>query len=192
MIGGAIMRERYVERLKDANTIVESSPTVLFRLRGDSSLPLIYISHNVTMYGYEPGAMIASPLFYQTIIHPDDAPRVMELLTQMAMKGSKPAVGRISHAREGWRLYLARLPAIRRSATPAGRLLRNRRALDGYNGKEKSRRRNQRPRHDRRAYWAREPRDLHRPAAPGLRRGQAWRASIYNSLPRSRRVQGHQ
>ena len=92
MIGGAIMRERYVERLKDANTIVESSPTVLFRLRGDSSLPLIYISHNVTMYGYEPAAMIASPLFYQAIIHPDDAPRVMESLTQMAMKGSKPAV----------------------------------------------------------------------------------------------------
>ena len=92
MIGAAIIRERYVERLKDANTIVESSPTVLFRLRGDPSLPLIYISHNVTMYGYEPAAMIASPLFYQTIIHPDDALRVMELLTQMAMKGSKPAV----------------------------------------------------------------------------------------------------
>jgi diguanylate cyclase (GGDEF)-like protein/PAS domain S-box-containing protein len=91
MIGGAIVRERYVERLKDANTIVESSPTVLFRLRGDPSLPLIYISHNVTMYGYEPAAMIASPLFYQTIIHPDDALRVMELLAQMAMNGSKPA-----------------------------------------------------------------------------------------------------
>ena len=92
MFGGAIIRERYVDRLKDANTIVESSPTVLFRLRGDPSLPLIYISHNVTMYGYEPAAMIASPLFYQTIIHPDDALRVMESLTQMAMKGSKPAV----------------------------------------------------------------------------------------------------
>lgn len=91
MIGGAIVRERYIERLKDANTIVESSPTVLFRLRGDPSLPLIYISHNVTRYGYEPAALIASPLFYQTIIHPDDALRVMELLTQMAMKGSKPA-----------------------------------------------------------------------------------------------------
>ncbi len=91
MIGGAIIRERYVEELKNANTIVELSPTILFRLRGDPSLPLIYISHNVTMYGYEPAAMIASPLLYRTIIHPDDALRVMELLTQMAMKGSKPA-----------------------------------------------------------------------------------------------------
>ena len=55
MIGGAIIRERYLEELRSANTIVESSPTMLFRLRGGPSLPLIYISHNVTMYGYEPG-----------------------------------------------------------------------------------------------------------------------------------------
>ena len=92
MIGGAIIRERYVEELKNANTIVESSPTILFRLRGDPALPLIYISHNVTMYGYEPAAMIASPLLYQTIIHPDDRLRVMKSLTQMVMTGSKPAL----------------------------------------------------------------------------------------------------
>jgi diguanylate cyclase (GGDEF)-like protein/PAS domain S-box-containing protein len=91
MIGSAIVGQRHVESLKNANTIVESSPTVLFRLRGDPSLPLVYISHNVTMYGYEPAAMLASPLFYQTIIHPDDALRVMELLAQVAMKGSKAA-----------------------------------------------------------------------------------------------------
>ena len=92
MFGAAFARDRYINRLKDANTIVESSPTVLFRLRGDPSLQLIYISHNVTMYGYEPAAMIESPLFYQTIVHPDDKLRVMESLTQMATKGSKPAV----------------------------------------------------------------------------------------------------
>ena len=46
---------------------------MLFRLRGGPSLPLIYISSNVIRYGYEAGAMIASPLFYQTIIHPDDS-----------------------------------------------------------------------------------------------------------------------
>jgi diguanylate cyclase (GGDEF)-like protein/PAS domain S-box-containing protein len=90
MFGAATIRERYVEELKNANAIVESSPTILFRLRGDPSLPLIYISQNVTMYGYEPAAMISSPLFYQTIVHPDDALRMMKLLTQMAMKGSKP------------------------------------------------------------------------------------------------------
>ena len=91
MIGAAITRERYVKKIRDANAIVESSPTVLFRLRGEPSLPLIYISHNVTMYGYDPAALIASPKFYQTIIHPDDASRVMQSLTLMAAEGDASA-----------------------------------------------------------------------------------------------------
>ena len=91
MIGDAIIRERFVQKLKDANTIVESSRTVLFRLRGEPCRPLAFISHNVTMYGYEPAAMIASPLFYQSIVHPDDAPRVMRSLAQLAAKDGKSA-----------------------------------------------------------------------------------------------------
>jgi diguanylate cyclase (GGDEF)-like protein len=72
-------------------SVSESSQPVLFRLRGDPSMPLTSVSDNVAMYGYDPVAMIVSPLFYQTIIHPDDTPRMMELLAQMAMKWSKPA-----------------------------------------------------------------------------------------------------
>jgi PAS domain S-box-containing protein len=91
IIGSSIIRERYVEQLRDANTIVERSQTILFRLRGDPSLPLAFISHNVTMYGYDPAEMVASPQFYQTLIHPDDALRILELLAQVVMEGSEPA-----------------------------------------------------------------------------------------------------
>jgi diguanylate cyclase (GGDEF)-like protein/PAS domain S-box-containing protein len=91
LIGGAMMRERYLKKLKDANRIVESSPTILFRLRGEPSLPLTYISHNVTMYGYDPAEMIASPQFYQTMIHPDDALKILESWTRIVMEGSEPA-----------------------------------------------------------------------------------------------------
>jgi diguanylate cyclase (GGDEF)-like protein/PAS domain S-box-containing protein len=91
LIGGVIIRARYIEELKNANTIVERSPTILFRLRGDPSLPLIYISHNVTMYGYDPAEMVASRQFYQTIIHPDDALRILELLARLVMEESNPA-----------------------------------------------------------------------------------------------------
>ena len=91
LIGGAIVRERYVEELKNANLIVERSPTILFRLGGDPSLPLTYISHNVTMYGYDPAEMVASPQFYQTIIHPDDALRILELLARLVTEESDPA-----------------------------------------------------------------------------------------------------
>jgi diguanylate cyclase (GGDEF)-like protein len=71
--------------------VIDLSQTVLFRLRGDPSMPLTSVSDNVAMYGYDPVAMVVSPIFYQTIIHPDDTPRMMELLAQMAMKWSKPA-----------------------------------------------------------------------------------------------------
>jgi diguanylate cyclase (GGDEF)-like protein len=67
------------------------SPTVLFRLRGDPSMSLISVSENVAMYGYDATAMIASPLYYQSLVHPEDAPRIMDLLTQMAMKWNMPA-----------------------------------------------------------------------------------------------------
>jgi diguanylate cyclase (GGDEF)-like protein/PAS domain S-box-containing protein len=91
LIGSAIIRERYVQQLKDANTIVESSPTILFRLRGDPSLPLIYVSHNVATYGYDPAEMVASPQFYQTIVHPDDELKILELMAQIVMEGSDPS-----------------------------------------------------------------------------------------------------
>ena len=39
VIGSSIMRERYVTELATANTIVNSSPTMLFRLRGEAGIP---------------------------------------------------------------------------------------------------------------------------------------------------------
>ena len=83
--------ENRIEQLKDANLIVERSPTMLFRLRGEPSLPLIYVSRNVAMYGYDQAEMIASPLFYQTIIHPDDTLKILELMARIVMEGSEPA-----------------------------------------------------------------------------------------------------
>jgi diguanylate cyclase (GGDEF)-like protein/PAS domain S-box-containing protein len=89
LIGSAIIRQRYVEQLKNANTIIERSPTILFRLRGEPSLPLIYVSHNVTMFGYDPAEMIASPQLYKTIIHPDDELKILEMLARIVMEGTR-------------------------------------------------------------------------------------------------------
>jgi diguanylate cyclase (GGDEF)-like protein/PAS domain S-box-containing protein len=89
MIGSAIIREHYVAELRDANMIIERSPTILFRLRGEPSLPLIYVSHNVTMFGYDPAEMIASPQLYKTIIHPDDELKILELLERIVMEGTQ-------------------------------------------------------------------------------------------------------
>jgi diguanylate cyclase (GGDEF)-like protein/PAS domain S-box-containing protein len=122
MIGGAIVRDRYVEELKNAKAIVESSPIILFRLRGAPSLPLIYISRNVALFGYDPAAMIASPVLYQTIIHPDDALRVMDLLTKVATKGTTPVEDEFRmQSKDGAYIWLeSRYTPIR---DDAGRLL---------------------------------------------------------------------
>jgi diguanylate cyclase (GGDEF)-like protein/PAS domain S-box-containing protein len=72
LISAAISRARDVKDLNDANMIVERSPTVLFRLRGEPSMPMLYISHNITSFGHDPAKLVDQPQLYKTLIHPDD------------------------------------------------------------------------------------------------------------------------
>ena len=58
--------------LSDANIIVQNSPTILYRLRGDPSFKLMYISHNITRYGHVAADLVASANWAQDLIHPDD------------------------------------------------------------------------------------------------------------------------
>ena len=58
--------------LSDANIIVQNSPTILYRLRGEPSFPLMYISHNITRYGHVAADLVGSDTWAQTLIHPDD------------------------------------------------------------------------------------------------------------------------
>ena len=76
MIGAAITRERQVAELARADTIIQKSPTVLYRLRGEPSLPMIYVSKNIDRIGYKQQDLLAAPTLYRTLIHPDDRDRV--------------------------------------------------------------------------------------------------------------------
>ena len=78
LIGNAIQRDRYVTEITNANRIVQNTPTILYRLRGVPSLPMIYISQNVKLFGYEPAMLTESPHLYQDLIHPDDMADVRE------------------------------------------------------------------------------------------------------------------
>ncbi|ACK51621.1 diguanylate cyclase/phosphodiesterase with PAS/PAC and GAF sensor(s) [Methylocella silvestris BL2] len=91
LIGGSMMRERYIAQIKNANAIIERSPTVLFRLRGEPPLPMIYVSQNVDQFGYDPAEMIESPELYKTLQHPDDTAKVLESLVAAATEGGGPA-----------------------------------------------------------------------------------------------------
>ena len=82
LIGNAIQRDRYVTEITNANRIVQNTPTILYRLRGVPSLPMIYISQNVKLFGYEPAMLTESPHLYQELIHPDDIAEVREKQAQ--------------------------------------------------------------------------------------------------------------
>jgi len=71
----AAVQERTRE-LSDANMIVQNSPTILYRLRGEPSFALMYISHNITRYGHVAADLVGSPDWAQALIHPDDQANV--------------------------------------------------------------------------------------------------------------------
>ncbi len=76
MIGVAITRERHVTELARADTIIQKSPTVLYRLRAEPSLPMIYVSRNIERTGHTQQELLASPLLYRSLIHPEDREQV--------------------------------------------------------------------------------------------------------------------
>ncbi|MGO8846217.1 MAG: EAL domain-containing protein [Methylocella sp.] len=90
MIASSFTREHYIKELMDAKSIVERSPTMLYRLGGEPSLPMIYTSDNISLLGYDPAEMIAAPQLYMTLVHPDDQVKVREALGQTLLAGSQP------------------------------------------------------------------------------------------------------
>lgn len=88
LIGTAITRERYVEELGKANTIIQNSPTILFRLRGEPSFPMVYISQNISLFGYVPEELLNSPTLYQSYIHPGDRTKVQSTMAEMLRKNA--------------------------------------------------------------------------------------------------------
>lgn len=68
--------EERTRELADANIIVQNSPTILYRLRGEPSFTLMYISHNITKFGHVAAQLVASADWAQTLIHPDDQAKV--------------------------------------------------------------------------------------------------------------------
>jgi diguanylate cyclase (GGDEF)-like protein/PAS domain S-box-containing protein len=88
LIGVAVIRARYVKELTDANMIVQNSPTILYRLRGEPSLPLTYISPNITKFGHDPAELLAAPNWSELLIDADDQPKFGEAMTKVLQKGS--------------------------------------------------------------------------------------------------------
>lgn len=83
--------EERTRELSDANIIVQHSPVILYRLRGEPAFPLIYISHNITKLGYDPTALLASSNWTENLIHPDDRVKVDMAMAQILEKDTEGA-----------------------------------------------------------------------------------------------------
>jgi diguanylate cyclase (GGDEF)-like protein/PAS domain S-box-containing protein len=78
--------EERTRELSNANIIVQNSPVILYRLRGEPSFPLTYISHNITKLGHDPQTLLASPSWAQSLIHPEDQAKVGEAMARVLEK----------------------------------------------------------------------------------------------------------
>lgn len=83
--------EERTRELSNANIIVQNSPVILYRLRGDPSFPLIYVSHNITKLGHDPHALLSSSSWAQSLIHPDDQAKVGEAMARILEKDADGA-----------------------------------------------------------------------------------------------------
>ncbi|HEY6452746.1 MAG TPA: EAL domain-containing protein [Steroidobacteraceae bacterium] len=88
VIGAAITRERFLTELARADTIIQSSPTILYRLRGEPALPMIYVSKNISRLGYEPAQLLGAPTSYRDFIHPEDLETVRLAMEQILHSGA--------------------------------------------------------------------------------------------------------
>jgi diguanylate cyclase (GGDEF)-like protein/PAS domain S-box-containing protein len=89
LIGMAVTRARYLKELADANTIVQNSPTILYRLRAEPGFPLLYISNNIAKFGYDPAALVRTPHWSRALVDPRDRAMVAATMARILEPGAK-------------------------------------------------------------------------------------------------------
>ncbi|WP_319541375.1 SpoIIE family protein phosphatase [uncultured Pseudodesulfovibrio sp.] len=65
------------EKLGLATLIVENSPAVLFRRKADETYTLVYVSENVSQWGYSAEDFLSGKVTFESIGHPDDNRRLL-------------------------------------------------------------------------------------------------------------------
>jgi diguanylate cyclase (GGDEF)-like protein/PAS domain S-box-containing protein len=91
LFGVAIARERYVKELADANMIVQNSPTILYRLKGEPPFPMIYVSHNIKKFGHDAAEMLEKSNWAQALMDPEDEAKVDAAMARTVEKDAEGA-----------------------------------------------------------------------------------------------------
>jgi len=81
-------RDRLTETLRKANLVVENSPVMLFRWKGDDDWPVELVSGNIMQFGYTPDELLSGAISYSSILHPDDLGRVTREVHDFCDRGA--------------------------------------------------------------------------------------------------------
>ena len=111
IIGSAIVRERYIKQLADSNAIVNSTPTVLFRLSAAEGFPPLSVFGNMEWFGHQPAQLLGRSDLYKELVHPDDRARVSNALSALRQGGGVQFLD--CRLAKGGRWVEARLTPIR-------------------------------------------------------------------------------
>ncbi|HDL64244.1 MAG TPA: PAS domain S-box protein [Proteobacteria bacterium] len=83
-----IERKRAEEKLREEHQLFIGGPTVVFKWRAEPGWPVEYVSLNVeSQFGYRPDDFISGRILYESIIHPDDLPRIAQEVKKYSETG---------------------------------------------------------------------------------------------------------
>ena len=81
-------RDRLTATLRQANVVVENSPVVLFRWKGDDEWPVELVSGNIIQFGYKPDEFLSGAITFSSIIYPEDLERVTREVHDYCAEGT--------------------------------------------------------------------------------------------------------
>jgi len=78
------LRDQTEEALRLAEVIIAQSPAVLFRRLAGKKPTLVYVSSNISQFGYSAGDFLRGKIRFSKIVHPDDRDRLIEEIKHFA------------------------------------------------------------------------------------------------------------
>jgi len=78
------LRDQTEEALRLAETIIAQSPVVLFRRLAGEKPTLVYVSSNISQFGYSVEEFLQGSIRFSQIVHPDDRDRLIKEIKQFA------------------------------------------------------------------------------------------------------------
>ncbi|MFW5987684.1 MAG: PAS domain-containing protein [Methanohalophilus sp.] len=83
IIDGALGMKKALE------TVINSSPVIVFLWRAEDDWPVEFVSENITQFGYEVEEFTSDNLVYGDIVHPDDIEKVRQGMARCVAEGNR-------------------------------------------------------------------------------------------------------